>query len=48
MTDQELEDLARELWTTDDVAVDPGAEVSRAEDGTGAWVQAWVWVDYPD
>ena len=30
----------------DNGAVDDDAKVSRAE--TGAWVQAWVWVEKPE
>jgi hypothetical protein len=29
-----------------DIEIDADAKVSIAEDGTGAWVQAWLWVDH--
>lgn len=40
-------DLARKL-TTDDLEIDEHVRVSEAEDGSGAWVRAWVWVDSPE
>lgn len=33
---------------TDELEVDADEKVSVAEDGTGAWVRAWVWVPAPD
>ena len=33
---------------TDELEVDADERVSVAEDGTGAWVRAWVWVPAPD
>jgi hypothetical protein len=35
---------ARAIHESDDVEIDNDAETSEAEDGTGSWVQAWVWV----
>ena len=28
-----------------DIEIDADAKVSIAEDGSGAWVRAWLWVD---
>lgn len=42
---QEDIDAARALVEeNDDVEVDPGARVSVAEDGSGRWVQGWLWL----
>lgn len=35
---------ARELYADDETAIDDDARMSVAEDGSGTWVQAWVWV----
>lgn len=36
---------AKDQWLpSDDVNIDADAKVSAAEDGQGAWVQAWLWV----
>ena len=32
---------------TDDLELDEDVKVSVAEDGSGAWVRAWVWVENP-
>lgn len=38
---------ARSDYECEDVEIDNGALVSRREeDGTGAWVQAWVWITF--
>jgi len=51
MTDEEIIQLAKETYQDDDVRIEtnPGfaAMVDRTEDGTGAWVQAMVWVPFP-
>lgn len=42
----EWREKARTCWTqnSDDLQVDDNAQVLEpADDGTGAWVQAWVW-----
>ena len=45
MTDKEFVELAKALYSEDGVLeVDDYATVSRSDDGTGAYVQAWVWV----
>lgn len=31
-------------YGSDDVMIQESAEVDKAEDGSGTWVQAWVWV----
>lgn len=36
--------LAREAYGSDDVQIDDNALASRAEDGSGVWVSAWVWL----
>lgn len=49
MSDEEIVKYAKEVWAFNDceLNIDEDAVVSRADDG--AWVQAWVWVDYvPD
>lgn len=39
---------ARKLHCDDECEVDDNALVSDPEDGTGYWVQAWVWVPAKD
>lgn len=48
--------LAREDWyrkkaaktyASDEVQFDEFAKVSMPDDDSGAWVEAWVWVDRP-
>ena len=46
MTNEELIKLARATYGSDDIEIDDNAVVSCADDG--AFVQAWVWVRYPD
>jgi hypothetical protein len=46
LTDQEIIASAREQYGSDDCEIDDNAVVSRGDDG--AFVQAWVWVRYPD
>jgi hypothetical protein len=36
---------ARDAHATDDCEIDDDAVTSVAEDGTGLWVSAWVWID---
>lgn len=43
------DDLVRkadERYSNDDIGVDPGARLSRGEEGV--WVQAWVFVPHDD
>lgn len=40
----ELVDRARTLHADDDLEIDDNAATSEAEDGSGTWVAAWVWV----
>ena len=40
--------LADSLYTDDDIQLDEKIMVSVAEDGSGAWVRAWVWVPTPE
>ncbi len=47
MTDDELRETARNQCPNEreeDIQVDSNAKVSRIDDGSGAWVHAWVWV----
>ena len=46
MTDEELREMARKEYGSDDCEIDNNAVVSRGDDG--AFVQAWVWVRYPE
>lgn len=46
MTDEELIATARATYCSDDLEIDDAPVLSRGDDG--AWVQAWVWVPYPD
>lgn len=42
---------ARKLYANhpdDNIEVDDDALVSRAPDGSGYWVEAWVWVEVPE
>lgn len=36
--------LARNEYQTDECEIDDNAHVSRADDESGRWVAAWVWV----
>ncbi len=36
---------AREAHGSEEVEIDENAGISDPEDGSGYWVQAWVWVD---
>ena len=48
MTDKEIRELACEKWHRDgEIEIDLDAKVSRGDD-PGAYVQAWVWVYFPD
>lgn len=47
LTDSELIHAARAMYADgDDIQIDADAKISRGED-RGAYVQAWVWVDFP-
>jgi len=35
---------ANEIYASDDIELDDDATTSPAEDGSGCWVSAWVWV----
>jgi len=46
-TDDELRVLARELWhDKGQIEIDDNATISHNDEGTGAYVAAWVWVDF--
>ena len=38
---------AADVFTSDELNVDSDAIISKADGESGAWVQAWVWVDMP-
>ena len=38
-------EMARKKYGSDDIEIDEDVSVSTAEDGSGAWVRAWLWVD---
>ena len=44
-----MRSIAAHLWlgksADPDIEIDTDAEVAIAEDRSGAWVQAWLWVD---
>jgi len=46
MDDEDLIRLARKRYANDNVQIELDSDVSRTR--SGAWVQAWVWVDYPE
>ena len=45
-----IRSVAARLWlgksADPDIQIDADAEVAIAEDRSGAWVQAWLWVDF--
>ena len=48
MTDSDIIHAARAMYADgDDVQIDADAKISRGDD-CGAYVQAWVWVPYPE
>lgn len=46
MTDAELIKRAQAMYASDDIEIDDDAKVSVAD--LGVFVQAWVWVPYPE
>lgn len=44
MDRDEAIELARAVYADGDINIDDDAEISEAEDGSGCWVSAWVWV----
>lgn len=46
LNDDALRAMARDTYGSDDCEIDDNAVVSRGDDG--AFVQAWVWVPYPE
>ncbi len=46
---QRIRQIAARAWlrgsADPDIEIDADAQVSIAADGSGAWVQAWLWVD---
>jgi hypothetical protein len=47
MTDEEIVAEARRAYETeDDIDIDESPAISRAD--SGAWVAAWVWVDFEE
>ena len=45
---EEQREAARVTHTTNECEVDDDAGISDPGDGTGYWVQAWVWVETPE
>lgn len=45
MTREELIEQARAQYASDDLEIDDDAKVSPTGDGTGHWVQAWVYIN---
>jgi len=46
-TNNDLIAAARNKWQKEGVEIDEGAKVSRGGEA-GAYVRAWVWVDFAD
>lgn len=46
-TPEQIEE-AREMYQNSECEIDDDAVLSVAEDGTGHWVSAWVWVPTED
>lgn len=49
-SDGELIQMAQDEYASNEIEIDDDAKTSRGEDQTGeigAWVAAWVWVEYP-
>lgn len=46
VTDAELIKRAQAMYASDDIEIDDDAKVSVAD--LGVFVQAWVWVPYPE
>ena len=45
----EIRAMAKDRWHRDgEIEIDDNAKVSVSGDGEGAYVQAWVWVDFPE
>jgi len=44
MTNEQLIEAARSTYASDDIEIDENAQVNQTGDGTGHWVQAWVYV----
>lgn len=45
MTEEQARHWAKCIWADTELQIDDNATVSPAEDGQGAWVSAWVWID---
>ena len=46
-TTEEIEQAREDYCTdTDDIHVDPDARVTVTSDGSGVWVEAWVWLPH--
>ena len=49
LTDDEVMSRAEEIYGNDcDVGLDADEKLDRAEDGSGCWVRAWVWIPSPE
>lgn len=48
LTDDQIREMAKEAYQREGtLEIDSNAVVSRGDDN-GAYVQAWVWVDFPE
>jgi hypothetical protein len=45
MTRDQLIEQARAQYASDDLEIDDNAQVNPTADGTGHWVQAWVYIE---
>lgn len=45
MNREQLIEQARAQYASDDLEIDDNAQVNPTADGTGHWVQAWVYVE---
>lgn len=43
---ERLINAASRLWGDNELNFDVDAKLSDPEDGSGTWVQAWVWIDF--
>ena len=44
-TDEKLLAEAERIYGSNEIEIDEDTKISRADDESGAWVRAWVWVE---